>query len=49
MVRIAPPLVVSPPDVLDPLTDLFALGQTPQAESTPPTVTAPGADTPSAD
>ena len=49
VVRIAPPPVVSPPIMLDPLTDLFAPGQTPQAESTPPTVTSPGADRPSTD
>ena len=49
VMRIAPPPVVSPSIMLDPLTDLFALGQTPQAESTPPTVTSPGADRPSTD
>ena len=41
VVRIAPPLVVSPPTVLDPLLDLLAPGQTLPANGA-----APGADVP---
>ena len=36
VVRVAPPPVVSPPDVLDPLTDLFAPGQTPPIDGAGP-------------